>query len=173
MQRGNLLLALTMGAGKTATAISAIRRLRRCRKITSGVVFCTKSTKGQWVREIHKWDPRAKVQIIEGDKAWRVKGIRRAHMFDYSIIHYECLVNDWDEIRQYLPLDFVIFDEITALKGFSAKRTKHAKLMAPYCGIRIGLSGQPIENRPEELFSIMEVVDKEALGGFHKFDRTF
>jgi SNF2 family DNA or RNA helicase len=173
MDRGSLLLALTMGAGKTATSISAVRRLRRQRQVTSGVVFALKSTKGQWVREIHKWDPRAKVQIIEGDKAWRVKGIRKAHQFDYSIIHYECLVNDWDEIRQYLPLDFVIFDEITALKGFSAKRTKHAKLMAPYCGIRIGLSGQPIENRPEELFSIMEVIDKEVLGGFHKFDRTF
>lgn len=173
MERGNLLLALTMGAGKTATSISAIRRLRRCRKVTSGVVFCTKSTKGQWLREIHKWDPRAKVQIIEGDKAWRVKGIRKAHLYDYNVIHYETLVNDWEEIKQYLPIDFVIFDEITALKGFTAKRTKHAKLLAPYAGIRIGLSGQPVENRPEELFSIMEVLDPTVLGGFHKFDRTF
>jgi SNF2 family DNA or RNA helicase len=39
--------------------------------------------------------------------------------------------------------------------------------------IRIALTGQPIENRPEELFSIMEFVDPEVLGPFQKFDRTF
>ena len=173
LERGNLLLALTMGAGKTATSITAVRKLRRLRKVNSGVVFALKSTKGQWVREINKWDPRAKVQIIEGDKAYRVHGIRKAHQYDYSIIHYECLVNDWEEIKKWLPIDFVIFDEITALKGFTAKRTRHAKALAPYAGIRIGLSGQPVENKPEELFSIMEVLDKDVLGGFHKFDRTF
>jgi SNF2 family DNA or RNA helicase len=173
LERNHLLLALTMGAGKTATSISAVRRLRRERRVTSGVVFALKSTKGQWVREINKWDPRAKVQVIEGDKNWRTRGIRRAHMYDYTIMHYECLVNDWDVIREYLPIDFMIFDEITYLKGFTAKRTRHAKALAPYAGIRIGLSGQPVENRPEELFSIMEVIDKEVLGGFHKFDRTF
>jgi SNF2 family DNA or RNA helicase len=35
------------------------------------------------------------------------------------------------------------------------------------------MSGQPVENRPEELFSIMEFVDPTVLGSFHKFDRTF
>jgi SNF2 family DNA or RNA helicase len=173
IERGSLLLALTMGAGKTATAIVAVRRLRRQRTATNGAVFALKSTKGQWVREIARWDPRAKVQVVEGDKRRRVAMLRRAARYHYTILHYECLVNDWEEIKKYLPIDFVIFDEITALKGFTAKRTKHAKLMAPYAGIRIGLSGQPVENRPEELFSIMEVIDKEVLGGFHKFDRTF
>jgi SNF2 family DNA or RNA helicase len=173
MERGSLLLALTMGAGKTAVAITTVRRLRRLRKVTSGVVFCPKSCKGQWVREIARWDPRAKVQIIEGDKAWRVKGIRKAWQFDYSICHYEMLTNDWETIREHLPIDFMILDEVTMLKGFSAKRSRHAKALAPYAGIRLGLSGQPVENRPEELFSIMEVIDKEVLGGFHKFDKTF
>jgi SNF2 family DNA or RNA helicase len=173
LDRGSLLLALTMGAGKTATSISAVRRLRRLRKVNSGVVFCPKSCKGQWLREIARWDPRAKVQIIEGNKEWREKCIRKAWQFDYSICHYEMLTNDWEVIKEHLPIDFMIFDEITYLKGFTAKRTRHAKALAPYAGTRIGLSGQPVENRPEELFSIMEVIDKEVLGGFHKFDRTF
>lgn len=173
VERGSLLLALTMGAGKTATAVCAVRKLRRERVVTSGTVFALKSTKYQWVREIAKWDPRAKVQVVEGDKLQRTAMIRRAAKFHYTILHYECLVNDWETIQKYLPIDFVIYDEITMLKGFTAKRSKNAKRMAPYVGIRIGLSGQPVENRPEELFSVMEVVDKEVLGGFHKFDRTF
>jgi SNF2 family DNA or RNA helicase len=173
LERGNLLLALTMGAGKTAASISAVRKLRRRRVVDCGAVFALKSTKGQWVREINRWDPRATVQVIDGDKKARTIGLRRAMRYNYTILHYECLVNDWDLLQQYLPIDFVIADECTMLKGFSAKRTKHAKLMAPYIGIRIGLSGQPVENRPEELFSIMEFIDKDVLGGFHRFDRTF
>ena len=126
-------------------------------------MFALKSTKYQWVREIAKVDPRAKVQVIEGDKRHRISGYRRALQFQYTILHYECLVNDWDYIKEYLPVDFLIFDEVTALKGFAAKRTKRAKILAKRCPIRIGLSGQPLENRPEELFSVMEAIDPEVL----------
>ena len=173
VERGNLLLALTMGAGKTAAAVVAVRQLRRQRVVDSGVVFALKSTKWQWQREIQRWDPRAKVQVVDGDKRSRVVAIRRAGRYHYTIMHYECLVNDWDTIRAFLPIDFVILDEATAIKSFRAKRSRAAKALAKRSKVRMALSGQPVENRPEELFSIMEFVDAEVLGSFHKFDRTF
>lgn len=173
IERGSLLLALTMGAGKTAAAIAAVRRLRRGRRVTSGVIFALKSTKFQWEREIHQWDPRASVQVIEGDKRQRVAGLRRAQRFHYNICHYEMLTNDWDEVRKWLPIDFVIFDEITYIKGFTAKRSRRAKALSQHAGYRMGLSGQPIENRPEELFSVMEAIDPTVLGSFRKFDTCF
>ena len=113
------------------------------------------------------------MQVVDGDKRSRVAAIRRAAQYNYTILHYECLVNDWDEIKKWLPLDFLILDEISAIKGFAAKRSKRAKLLGKRCPIRMGLSGQPVENRPEELFSIMEFIDPEVLGSFDKFDRTF
>ena len=58
-ERGSLLLAMTMGSGKTGTAVTAVRQLRKQREVSHGVVFALKSTKYQWVREIAKWDPRA------------------------------------------------------------------------------------------------------------------
>lgn len=61
----------------------------------------------------------------------------------------------------------------TMIKGFDAKRTKRLKFLTQRSESRIGLSGQPVENRPEELFSIMEFIDPEVLGSFHQFDRTF
>ena len=72
-----------------------------------------------------------------------------------------------------MAIDFVILDEATMIKGFRAKRSKRAKLLGRHSPIRMALSGQPVENRPEELYSIMEFVDSSVLGGFHKFDRTF
>ena len=172
-ERGSLLLALTMGAGKTAAAIAAVRRLRRERRVDHGAVFATRSTTWQWVREINRWDPHAKVQVIEGDRRRRWAMLKRADQYHYNILSYGSLLNDWEQLKANLPIDFVIADEVTMIKGFTAKRSRRLKALAPYAGIRIGLSGQPVENRPEELFSIMEFVDKDVLGGFHKFDRTF
>ena len=173
VERGSLLLALTMGAGKTVTAITAIRQLRKQREVSHGVIFALKSTKWQWVREIAKVDPRARVQVVDGDKRQRTVQIRRAQNYEYTIMHYECLIHDWEVIGTHLPLDFVILDEATYIKSFKAKRSRHAKVLGRHAPVRMALSGQPVENRPEELFSIMEFVDKDVLGGFHKFDRTF
>ncbi len=172
VDRGNQLLALVMGAGKTAVAVRAVRQLRRERKVDCGVVFALKSTKYQWEREIRRFDPRATVQVIEGDKFQREKGIRQAHRFNYSVVHYEMLVNDW-ALMGKMPIDFIILDEVTAIKSFTAKRSRRAKILGKRSNFRIGLSGQPVENRPEELFSIMEFIDPEVLGDFPKFDRTF
>ena len=114
-----------------------------------------------------------RVQVVDGDKRQRTVQIRRAQNYDYTILHYECLIHDWDVITTHLPIDFVILDEATAIKSFKAKRSRHAKVLGKHAPVRIALSGQPVENRPEELFSIMEFVDKDVLGSFHKFDRTF
>jgi SNF2 family DNA or RNA helicase len=173
LERGNLLLAMTMGSGKTAVAIVSIRRLRRERRVDHGVVFCPKSTMGQWLREIKRWDPRASVQLVTGEKFGRRRQWHRSHQYHYTIATTDALTYDWDEIRQHAAIDFVIIDEVTSIKGFTAKRAKHAKALAKHTEVRIGLSGQPVENRPEELFSIMEFIDREVLGGFSKFDRTF
>jgi SNF2 family DNA or RNA helicase len=173
LDRSNLLLAMVMGSGKTITSVAAIRLMRRRGEVSHGAVFALKSTKHQWVREISKADPRASVQVVDGDKRSRIAAIRRASRYHYTILHYECLVNDWEEIKEFLAIDFLIMDEISALKGFAAKRTKRAKILARRCPVRLGLSGQPVENRPEELFSIMEFIDPDVLGSFQKFDRTF
>src|SRR5262245_21862311 len=173
VSRGNLLLALVMGAGKTAVAIRTVRQLRRERKATHGIVLAGKSLKYQWAREIRQWDPRASVQVVEGDRISRWRAIRRSGRFNYTILHYECLIHDWEQIRKHLPLDFIIADEVTAIKGMTAKRSKRLKILAKDAKYRFGLSGQPVENRPEELYSIMQFIDPAVLGPFQKFDRTF
>jgi SNF2 family DNA or RNA helicase len=113
------------------------------------------------------------VQVVDGTKAQRSYGIRHADEYHYTILHYQCLVNDWDLIKRFLPIDFVILDEATAIKSFTAKTSKRAKVLGKHTDVRLALSGQPVENRPEELFSIMQFVDPDVLGPFPKFDRAF
>ena len=170
VSRGSLLLALTMGAGKTRVAIEAVKELDP----GPGVVFCTNSLKYQWAEvEIPKWHPGATALVVDGTKKKRTAQYEQAADHDYTVLSYDMLVHDWDLIREHLPLGFVIADEATLIKGFRAKRSKRLKAMAQHVPYRFALSGQPVENRPEELFSIMEFVDPEVLGPFHKFDRAF
>jgi SNF2 family DNA or RNA helicase len=171
--RESMLMAMVMGSGKTIASAAAIRKLRRMGEVESGVVFALNSTKWQWVREIAKVDPCATIQVVDGTRQQRTKAIRTSDRYNYTILNYECLVNDWKIIQAYLAIDFIVLDEATAIKSFVAKRAKRAKMMASHTPYRFALSGQPIENRPEELFSIMEFVDPTVLGDFWKFDRTF
>ena len=168
VQRGNLLLALTMGAGKTRVAIETIRQIPGA----CGAVFCTSSLKFQWEAEIKKWWPEATVTVIDGTKKKR-EALYKQDPAIFTVLSYDMLIHDWDLLSKYLPIDFVIADEATMIKSFRAKRSKRLKAIGKLTPIRIALSGQPVENKPEELFSIMEFVDPEVLGPFHKFDRTF
>jgi SNF2 family DNA or RNA helicase len=58
----------------------------------------------------------------------------------------------------------VILDEATAIKGFKAKRSKKVKALDPE--FAVALTGTPLENRPEEVYSIMEFVCPGYLGDF-------
>jgi len=172
LSRGSLLLAMTMGSGKTRTAIDTVESLAAAKKIIAGSVFVQNSTKFQWKREIEYWS-EGTAHVIDGDKKRRVAQYHDAHNYRYTILNYEALVHDWELIQEYLPIDFVIADEVTNIKSFKAQKSRHLKVLGKHTNYRIGMSGQPVENRPEELFSIMEFVDPKVLGSFHKFDRTF
>lgn len=173
VDRLNVLLALVMGAGKTVVSIEAVKRLRQEEPMLQATVFATSSLKYQWQAEINKFDPEASVVVIDGDKAKRHVQYRNLRYTDYVILSYDMLIHDWDMVRKYLPRDAVIADEVTAIKGFTSKRSKRLKSFSSHSPVRIGLSGQPVENRPEELFSIMEFIDPTVLGSFDQFDRTF
>jgi SNF2 family DNA or RNA helicase len=169
--RGNALLALTMGLGKTVTTIAAIEDLHDNGAVSTGLVIVPSSLKYQWQREIKRFTGQLAL-VIDGDKAKRHRLYGNAFRFRYVITNYESIVNDWVVVRD-LPLDYIVCDEATALKSMTSKRSKKVKFLAKRTPITIALTGQPIENRPEELFSIMEFVDPDTLGSFEKFDKTF
>ena len=169
--RGSVLLALTMGLGKSFTTIAALEELNENGAVKTGLIIVPSSLKFQWQTEIRKITGRLAL-VIDGNKATREMLYRHACRYMYVITNYESIVNDWNIVRD-LDLDYIVCDEATALKSFTAKRSKKVKFLGKRTPVRFALTGQPIENRPEELFSIMEFVDPTVLGDFRKFDRTF
>ena len=169
-----VLLCYEMGLGKTVMSIACIEQLHEDGQVDNGLVIAQSDLKYQWAEKIEEFTKgTASSIVIDGTPAQRAKqydeALTGAHR--YVIVNYEQVVNDWDRVRR-LPRDYLIGDEITAIKGFRAKRSKRVKrLQAPYV---YGLTGDPMENgKLEELYSIMQWVDDRVLGRYDLFDKTF
>jgi SNF2 family DNA or RNA helicase len=168
-----ILVAYEMGLGKTPMTICATEKLRESNKITGTVlVLCLSSLKYQWKKEIEKFSDSSAL-VIDGTPKQRAEQYDQAADFDYVIMNYEQVVNDWDVVKNF-KLDAIVCDEATAIKGFRAKRAKKVKELAKRVPIRFALTGTPIENgKPEEVYSIMQFVNGNVLGRFDLFDKTF
>ena len=172
LERKSLLVAHDMGLGKTVTTIAAIEELIDSGEVEQVLVICPASVKWQWAKAIKKYTDGGLVKVIDGNKneRWAQYRILRRGEIEYTIMNYEQVVSDWDTLRHF-AWDAVICDEITYIKSPSAKRTRHVRRIdAPY---KFGLSGQPIENRPEELYHIMRWIDPDVLGNAAVFDKLF
>lgn len=169
--RGQMLLAMVMGAGKTPTTLATIEHLITTGEVSKVLVVVPASLKYQWFREIKKFTT-SKALVIDGAAKLRAKQWRTAFSHQYTIINPELLAKE-DKAIVAAGFDAIVVDEATMIKSPRAKRSRHIKRMAKRYHYRFALTGQPIENRPEELFSIMEFVDKEVLGKFDMFDKTF
>jgi SNF2 family DNA or RNA helicase len=173
VDKKRILVAYEMGLGKTPMTIASIETLREQGQITKPVlVLCLASLKYQWKKEVEKFTDRTAI-VIDGTSTQRAKLYAEATTYDYVVMNYEQVVNDWDTLTTFV-FDAIICDEATAIKGFKAKRAKKVKELAKHISIKFALTGTPIENgRPEEIFSIMQFVDSKVLGRFDLFDKTF
>ena len=178
VDRKSMLVAFDMGLGKTPMSIAALEHLMGDGSINQPVlIVALSSLKYQWKTAIEKFSDST-AWVIDGAKPARSKQYVRARDWetegvDYIIVNYEQVVNDWDLIKK-LPLGAIVCDEATSIKSFRSKRSKRIKSLAKDIGVRFALTGTPIENgKPEELFSIMQLVDDAVLGKFEYFDRAF
>ena len=169
--RGQMLLGLVMGAGKTVTTIAAVEELFVLNEIDKCLIIVPASLKYQWKREIERFTD-SRVIVIDGTPKAREKLWRVAISARYIVANPESLTKDVEHLNR-LNVQAVVVDEATIIKSRVSKRSKLIKRIGKKVNYRFALTGQPIENRPEELFSIMEFVDPSILGKFDLFDRTF
>jgi SNF2 family DNA or RNA helicase len=173
VEPGGTLVAYEMGLGKTVLTIAAAEQLIEAGEAGGGLIICPASLKRQWARQILTFTGQAAhVRLVEGDRMQRYRAYteHKSGKVEYLIMNPEQVVNDWDVVRR-LPRDFIAVDEATMIKSNAAQRTRKIKrLKAKW---RWALTGQPVENRAEEVYSIMEWVDPVVLGPANIFDQTF
>ncbi len=161
--RGRCILGDDMGLGKTLQTLAAIELLARERGIGRVLVVAPSSVKYQWESEIKRFTPRA-VQVIDGSPDDR-KEQYSAPTF-YRLVNYEQVVRDREAINAWKP-DVIVLDEAQRIKNWESKTSKEVKkLRSRYA---IVLSGTPLENKLEELYSIVQFVDERRFGPAFQF----
>ena len=151
-----------MGLGKTIQAIAATEIVARHFGVSKVLVVCPTSLKYQWQSEIMRFSGR------QGEKAARgINGGRAQRQKDYAlddfckITNYEKLRPDLDLIAAWAP-ELVIVDEAQRVKNWNTIAARALKRVDSPCAIV--LSGTPLENKLEELISIVQFVDQHRLG---------
>ncbi len=157
--RGRALLADDMGLGKTIQAIAAASWLAGHAGVKKVLVICPASLKHQWAREIEKFTSHP-VQIIQGAIENRQVQYRADALF--YIVNYELVLRDLTVIGESLKPDLLILDEAQRIKNWRTKIASTIKLISSrYVFV---LTGTPLENRIEDLYSLLQVVDARVLG---------
>ncbi|WP_177420361.1 DEAD/DEAH box helicase [endosymbiont of Lamellibrachia barhami] len=148
---GRALLADEMGLGKTVQAIAACELLRRTSGIRRVLVISPASLKGEWEEQIDKFTSLP-ASIIQGTRAKRLRQYEDPAFF--SLANYEQIRSDAEEINTILIPDVIILDEAQRIKNWQTKTAISIKrLKSPYAFV---LTGTPIENRIDEIYSIIQ-----------------
>ena len=162
------ILADDMGLGKTLQSIafilSELDAVREQRKPI--LIICPASVTYNWLHELMNFAPEIEAAVIDGEQKEREAMISRFSELDVMITSYPLLLKD---SRNYESLSFhtVFFDEAQAFKNPTTQTAKAVKKIQ--ADRRFALTGTPVENALEELWSIFHVVFPELFGGIKEY----
>jgi coenzyme F420-reducing hydrogenase delta subunit len=160
---GRAILADDMGLGKTLQGIGMAELLAREADIRKVLVVCPASVKAQWRSEVLRFSGRD-CQIVLGSAAGR-SGQYESECF-FTICNYEQVLRDIIAIER-VRWDLIVLDEGQRIKNWEAKTAQTIKsLRSPFALV---LSGTPLENRLDDLFSVVEFIDDRRLGPAFRF----
>jgi len=160
---GRSLIGDEMGLGKTVQAIAAAEIMAEQFGVERVLVVCPTSLKHQWEREIARFADRT-VIVIGGSKPQRAEQFSTDSF--YKLTNYDTVYRDLEAINGWSP-DLVILDEAQRIKNWNTRTARAVKkIKSPYA---IVLTGTPLENRLEELVSIVQFVDQLRLGPTFRF----
>ena len=176
------LLADEMGLGKTIQAIAACSLLHRLGKAARALVVTPASLKTEWEEQIQRFTDLG-FQLVYGGRSARLKAYEAAFQSTtqlanghgaplfFTIVNYEQMLADALEVNQRLRPDIVVLDEAQRIKNWSTKTTQAIKrLRSRYAFV---LTGTPIENQIDELYSLMGFLNPSVLGPLFRFNREY
>jgi superfamily II DNA or RNA helicase len=160
---GRAILADDMGLGKTIQGIGVAELLAQNAGIRRVLVICPASLKSQWRSEINRFCGRSS-QIVLGSGPERVAQYHGDSFF--TLCNYEQVLRDHATIEA-IGWDLIVLDEGQRIKNWESKTSQLIKsLNSPFALV---LSGTPLENRLEELYTVVSFIDDHRLGPAYRF----
>lgn len=161
----NGILADDMGLGKTLQAICALTQHTSGAKAPA-LVVCPTSLLYNWKEECHKFNDELKTLIVDGMPNQRKKLIKNVKDYDVVITSYSLLQKDI-EAYDKVTFSYMILDEAQHIKNRGTRNAKSVKMVKAQH--RVILSGTPIENSLDELWSLFDYLMPGFLGSYERF----
>ncbi len=155
-----MLLADKMGLGKTSSAISTLcEPERRPALVVVPTTLCT-----QWEQEVKRFLPGATTHVIRGFKNYELPKV------DVLITSYNRLQPWQDTLLNGNNFKTVVFDEVHELRHTGTGKRQIAKSLSERTEFCAGLSGTPIFNMGNEIWSVLDVIKPDCLGDYSGFE---
>lgn len=162
----NGILADDMGLGKTLQAIIAVTQNKLMNKQAQSIVVCPTSLVYNWVEEFSKFNPNLKTLPVDGTPAQRKKLLNDIKKFDVVVTSYSLLQKDIDFYKE-IPFSYAILDEAQHIKNRGTRNAKSVKMIQ--AKHRLILTGTPIENSLDELWSLFDFLMPGLLSSYDRF----
>ncbi|MEZ4741586.1 MAG: DEAD/DEAH box helicase [Bdellovibrionota bacterium] len=160
LSRGRFLLGDEMGLGKTVQGVAFAECLLKDGQVGRALLICPSALKDQWCKEWKSISNRD-VTVVAGSPEERGQIYRSdSQVF---IINYELLLRDLETLHE-LDFDLVLVDEAQRFKNYDTETSRRIKTLQP--NFRLILTGTPMENRIEELVSLLDWIKPAALGPY-------
>ncbi len=158
-------LADDMGLGKTVQVL-ALLEARRQAGAGPSLAVVPRSLVFNWVREAERFAPAMRVRVHHGPG----RKARVAALGDYDLMltTYGTLRQDAADMRD-VEFDYAVLDEAQAIKNAGTATAKAARLLR--ARHRLAVTGTPVENRLDDLWSLFEFLTPGLLGAAPAFAR--
>ncbi|MBE6378102.1 MAG: DEAD/DEAH box helicase [Lentisphaerae bacterium] len=162
----NPLLADEMGLGKTVQLL-ALLASRMDKNGNPSLIVCPASLTVNWAREAAKFVPGFRVAAPTG--AERVEVLKNGG-FDLLILSYTAVKLCQNLLKKYC-FSFLVLDEAQHIKNPGSGNARNCKSIN--AAHRVVLTGTPLENTPEDLWSVMDFLQPGLLGTLNSFRRRY
>jgi SNF2 family DNA or RNA helicase len=162
----NGILADDMGLGKTLQAITAVTQNKLDHPRSQSIIVCPTSLVHNWREEFAKFNPKLKVLAVDGTPVQRKKLLTEIKNFDAVITSYSLLQKDID-IYKESGFSYAILDEAQHIKNRGTRNAKSVKMIQ--AKHRLILTGTPIENSLDELWSLFDFLMPGLLSSYDRF----
>lgn len=162
----NGVLADDMGLGKTLQAIISLTQYKKDYPGSVSIVICPTSLVYNWKEELAKFNPKIKALVVDGTPQQRKKLIAKIANHDVVITSYSLLQKDIEHYQQ-LEFGYVILDEAQHIKNRATRNAKSVKTLQS--AHKLILTGTPIENSLDELWSLFDFLMPGLLSSYDRF----
>ena len=159
-----------MGLGKTYQTIALFCKYKETSSDKPCAVVCPASLQLNWIQEINQFAPHLQICLHRGPH--RSGLASKLSKFDVVILSYGVLVSPLDR-RLISEVDWgiVALDEAQAIKNPDAQRALASKSINSEG--RIAITGTPLENTVQDLWSIFDFCAPGLLGNLDQFNAIF